>query len=192
MITAIIPAAGLSRRMGRPKLLLPWGETTVLGQVVSIFLDAGVEDILVVTGGDRDRIEAMVSSPARTTYNREYAHGEMLSSVQCGLRALETGTEAVLVALADQPLIQSQSVRSVIQTYRRSEAKIVVPSFRRRRGHPWLVDSAHWGEILELNAPQSLRDFLKRHGDDIHHVDVPDPGILRDLDTPEDYLQARP
>jgi molybdenum cofactor cytidylyltransferase len=178
--------------MGRPKLLLPWGETTVLGQVLSTFSAAGVEDILVVTGGDREQVEELVGTSARTAYNREYAHGEMLSSIQCGLRALEPDTEAALVALADQPTVEVSSVRAVVQAYRRDKASIVVPSYRRRRGHPWLVGATHWEEILQLQAPRSLRDFLQHHNEDIHYVDIPDPGILQDLDTPQDYLKARP
>lgn len=92
-IAAIILAAGDSRPMGQPKMLLPWGETTVLGQVVATFAAAGIEEILVVTGGARQPVEAAVAElarefPVRAVYNPDYARGEMLSSLQRGLADL--------------------------------------------------------------------------------------------------------
>ncbi len=93
LISAVILAAGESRRMGQPKLLLPWGETTVLGQVVSVFSAAGIEEIVVVTGGARPQVEGLVEQlarkyPIRAVYNPDYAEGGMLSSIQAGLRDL--------------------------------------------------------------------------------------------------------
>lgn len=170
MITALILAAGQSRRMGRPKMLLPWGETTVLEQVITTFMSAGIEDILVVTGGDRERVEALVASTARTLFNPHYAQGEMLSSVQAGLAGLEPEVDAVLIGLGDQPQVRESSVQRVLGEYYASGATLVVPSFRMRRGHPWLVARRHWEEILHLQAPASLRDFLNRHASAIRYV----------------------
>ncbi len=90
MIAAIILAAGQSRRMGQPKMLLPWGKTTVLETVIATFRAADVDDILVVTGGDREQVESLVRDSARTVFNPGYAAGEMLRSVQTGL----AGTQA--------------------------------------------------------------------------------------------------
>lgn len=89
MITALILAAGQSKRMGQPKMLLPWSEKTVLEQVVHTFKSAGVEDILVITGGDKERVETLVSNSARTVFNPDFAKGEMLSSIQAGLAGLK-------------------------------------------------------------------------------------------------------
>jgi molybdenum cofactor cytidylyltransferase len=89
MISAIILAAGQSKRMGRPKMLLPWGKTTVLGQVIETIQRAGVDEIIVVTGSARGQVEQIVTQHAlRSTHNSEYASGEMLASLQTGLRAL--------------------------------------------------------------------------------------------------------
>lgn len=193
MITAIVLAAGESRRMGRPKLALPWGKTTVLGQVLATYTHAGVDNLLVVTGGNRDQVEALIGDSARVVFNPDYARGEMLSSLQCGVRNLEPACKAILIALADQPLLRSDSVKAVIAAYQdSSQASIVVPSYQLRRGHPWLATAIHWDEILELRAPLSLRDFLRRHQEEIHYVTVDDPGVLQDLDTPDDYLKTRP
>ena len=192
MIAAIILAAGQSKRMGRPKMLLPWGETTVLEQVIATFKAAGVEEVLVVTGGDRKQVETLVGDSARTAFNPEFAKGEMLSSVQAGLARIKPGTEAVLIALGDQPQVRERSVRLVIEEYRKSGASIVVPSFQMRRGHPWLVARRHWDEILRMRSPESLREFLNRHTDEIHYVSIEDECILQDLDTPEDYIKSKP
>lgn len=192
MITAIILAAGQSKRMGKPKMLLRWGETTVLEKVISTFEAANVDEILVVTGGQREQVEALAAGSARTVFNPDYGKGEMLSSVQAGLVRLQPGTEAVLIGLGDQPQAQERSVQLVLDEYRKSGASIVVPSFQMRRGHPWLVTRGHWEEILDMHSRTTLRDFLNSHADEIHYVEVNNDSILQDLDTPEDYLKFRP
>lgn len=192
MITALILAAGQSKRMGQPKMLLPWGETTVLEKIIATFRAAGIEDILVVTGGDRERVEALVGESARTVFNPDYAEGEMLSSVQAGLAGLRPVTEAALIGLGDQPQVREGSVRAVVEEYRKSGASLVVPSFQMRRGHPWLVARPYWDEILAMRPPASLRDFLNHHAEKIRYVEIDNSSILQDLDTPEDYLKSRP
>jgi molybdenum cofactor cytidylyltransferase len=192
MITALILAAGQSKRMGQPKMLLPWGRRTVLEQVIATFKAAGVDDLLIVTGGAREQVEALAGNSARRIFNPNYAKDEMLSSVQVGLAGLEPGTEAVLIGLGDQPQVQERSVRLVLDEYRNSGASIVVPSFQMRRGHPWLVARSHWDEILGMQSPASLRDFLNSYRDEIRYVVCDNDSILQDMDTPEDYLKSRP
>jgi len=192
MITAIILAAGQSKRMGQPKMLLPWDETTVLEKVIATFKAAEIEGILVVTGGAKEQVEGLIRNVAQTTFNPKYADGEMLSSVQAGLAELGSGVETALIGLGDQPQVQERSVRAVVDEHRVSNASIVVPSFQMRRGHPWLVARAHWNEILSMESPASLRDFLNHHIDDIRYVEVENDSILQDLDTPDDYLKFKP
>jgi molybdenum cofactor cytidylyltransferase len=198
-IAAVILAAGQSRRMGRPKLLLPWGKTTVLGQVIATFKEAGIEEIVVITGGAREQVEALAGASARTVFNPEYAEGEMLSSIQCGLASLRRGsgqvgpsTRAALIGLGDQPQVQVETVRAVCEAYARSQSPLVIPSFNLRRGHPWLADRSIWPELLALPAGQTPRDFMNSHAGHIQYVNVDTPTIFQDLDTPEDYLKSRP
>ena len=196
MISAIILAAGESKRMGQPKMLLPWGKVSVLGHVISTFQSAGIEDIIVVTGGAHEQVEeAVKQSGARSVFNRNFANGEMLSSLQCGLEVLfreEAAPMATLIGLGDQPQIQIGSVQLICETFRERKPKLIVPSFQRRRGHPWLVERSLWTELFVMRSPQSLRDFLNKHVDEIHYVEVSAPSILADLDTPEDYQSSRP
>ena len=193
MISAIILAAGESKRMGQPKMLLPWGKTTVLGQIISVLRSAGLEDIVTVTGGFREQVEAVAGQHrSRAVFNAEYASNEMLSSIQCGLRSLKLEAEAALICLGDQPQFQEGSVKRVCETFLRSQSKLIVPSYRMRRGHPWLVARPLWEEILNMRSPESPRDFLNKHEKEIEYVDVDHSSILEDLDTPEDYLKFKP
>ena len=192
MISAILLAAGQSKRMGQPKMLLPWGEATIIEQVITTFLKAGVEDLIVVTGGAREQVESVIGQyPVRNVYNNDYATGEMLSSIQCALRIMQENSEATLIGLGDQPQIQEGSVRLICEEYRDHTSPLIVPSFQMRRGHPWLVARPLWTEILSLRPPESTRDFLNRHANEIRYVSVNTPSILADLDTPEDYQRAR-
>jgi molybdenum cofactor cytidylyltransferase len=193
MISAIILAAGQSKRMGRPKMLLPWGELTVIERVLVTFLHAGIEDIVVVTGGARQQVENAIDNyPVRKIHNSEYERGEMLSSLQCGLREMPDQVHATLIGLGDQPQVQEESVRLICESYQESKAGLVVPSFQRKRGHPWLVSRFLWNKVLVLKPPETLRDFLNQYADHIHYVNVESPSVLADLDTPEDYQNSRP
>ena len=100
--------------------------------------------------------------------------------------------EATLIGLGDQPQIQESSVRLICETYREYRSGLIVPSFQMRRGHPWLVTRRLWNEILELQPPESPRDFLNKHAGEIRYVNVDTRSILADLDTPEDYRKAHP
>lgn len=194
MISALILAAGESKRMGQSKMLLPWGNRTVLEQVISVFSGAGITDILVVTGGARSQVEAILARyQVRTIYNEGYETGEMLSSLQCGLRHLAGGdAAAALVGLGDQPQVQERSVRLVCETFMQTRSPLVIPSYQMRRGHPWLVSRPLWGDLLQMNSSQTPRDFLDTHASYIHYVDVETASILADLDTPEDYRSSCP
>jgi len=175
MITAIVLAAGQSKRMGMPKMLLRWGETTVLGQVLATLKQANIPDIVVVTGAERIKVEKIcVGFETRVAHNPDYLLDEMLASLQCGLRALRgfavdesAEVEAALVCLGDQPQIQEGSVRAVVHRYIQTGASLVVPSYQMRRGHPWLAARPLWEEILSMCAPASPRDFLNRHASEI-------------------------
>ena len=195
-ISAILLAAGESRRMGQPKLILPWGGTTVLGQVVATFAEAGIEDILVVTGGARREVEQLVAQlskqyPVRAVYNPEHARGEMLSSIQTGLANLSPNADASLIGLGDQPQVREATIRSICAAYLQTEAPLVFPSFENRRGHPWLASRIFWAEILALPQTTNPRQFINGYTGRIEYVQA-DGSILQDLDTPEDYDRQHP
>lgn len=186
-------AAGLSRRMGRPKLILPWGDTTVIGRVVDILFQAGVAPVVVVTGGSTAQVEAVLKEqPVRLVFNPRHHEDQMALSLQIGLEAIAKEVEAVLVVLGDQPQIQLPVVRSVIDAANQSSAALVVPSFQMRRGHPWLAKRVLFSALLDIRPPTTLREFLFEHANEIEYLPVDTPSILQDLDTPEDYQRLAP
>jgi molybdenum cofactor cytidylyltransferase len=194
-IGAIVLAAGLSTRMGRPKMLLPWGETTVLGQVVCTLYNAGVAPVLVVTGAFQADVEATLQAllcPTIRVHNPHFEDGEMLHSLITGVNNLPGDLDAVLVALGDQPQIEIDVVKHILERFAQRRSRIIVPSYQMRRGHPWLVERSLWGEIASLTLPRTLRDFLSAHQEEIDYLVVNTSSVIQDLDTPEDYERLRP
>ncbi len=193
MITALVLAAGLSTRMGQPKMLLPWGGSIVIDQVVNTLIDAQLDDICVVTGGSHEEIkEALTRRKAKLIYNPDYANGEMLSSVQLGLRSIRPESEAALIVLGDQPQIEIWVIKAIVTEFRIEQKSIVVPSYQMHRGHPWLIERSMWEGIQRLEPPSTLHDFLLDNQGSIAYVNVDTTSILQDLDTPEDYHGRRP
>jgi molybdenum cofactor cytidylyltransferase len=188
-ISAVIPAAGKSTRMGQPKMLMPWGNTTVLGKVIQTIQLAGIEDITLVVNSGIAPYFTPSGYECRITLNDG---GQMLESIQLGLQGQKAQSEAVLICLGDQPQIEERSVREVCERFHQNKSSIVVPSYRMRRGHPWLIARELWDEILRMRAPESMRDFLNAHSDNISYVELDTPSILLDLDTPADYLKYKP
>lgn len=185
-ISAIILAAGKSTRMRQQKLLMPWGGTTVLEKVIRTLQAAEIGDIVLVTNSE---IASQITHDELTVILNN--HGEMLTSLQLGLRSQKPSAEAALICLGDQPQIEEGSVRSVCEAFQKSRSNLVVPSYQMRRGHPWLVARPLWDEILAIQGG-SMREFLNTRASEIEYVNLDTPAILQDLDTPEDYLKYKP
>ncbi len=206
MIWAVILAAGESRRMGTQKLLLPYGEATVVEAVLRAARGSRVDRVLAVLGADAgevrralergtaaERESSAVAGPASGglafAVNEDYRSG-MLSSVKAGFRALPDDAEAAVVMLGDQPFVAPRVIDAVVDAYREGGRGIVVPVFRGRRGHPVLVDGKYRDEVLGLDPDDGLRQLLGAHPDDVREVEAGDAAILRDLDTPADYREG--
>lgn len=193
MLTAIVLAAGQSRRMGSPKINLPWGETTVLGKVLETLLQAELDEIILVTGAHpMQNLEGFTKQGVKVAHNPDYASGEMLSSIKVGLRLASEQSEAALLALGDQPQMELGVVRRVIETYQHTHPAILIPSYQMRRGHPGVVSRSLWEEIIALPPPATLRVFFNTHASEIQYLEVGTETVLQDLDTPEDYQRYRP
>ncbi|MGQ0604612.1 MAG: nucleotidyltransferase family protein [Anaerolineales bacterium] len=195
-VGAVVLAAGRSTRMGQSKQLLPWGNSTLLGEVVQRLRATGVHDIVVVTGAEREAVERVVSEAAlgdarvRCVFNPDYATSEMARSLQTGLRALKLHYHAAVVALADQPQIQPATVEAVLQRWRETLAPMVAPFRAGKRGHPMLFDRAQWPQLLALPADANPRAVLQT-AEGLEAVAIASDTILTDIDTPTDYAQAR-
>jgi molybdenum cofactor cytidylyltransferase len=192
-IGAVVMAAGLSKRMGNPKMVLPWGKQTVIEKVITTLLSSGIKEVVVVTGGASDEIKAVVSGqPVQVVFNPDYADGIMLNSLRVGLKALDQSLDASLIALGDNPQIEQVIVEKIVYEYKNTQSRIIVPSYDMRRGHPWLVDKSLWQTLIEWDINRTLRDFLNQYSKEIHYLSVNTPSVVMDLDTPEDYENQKP
>ncbi len=190
-IGAVILAAGLSQRMGEPKLILPWGKShTVISRVVDVLYNAGANPIVVVTGGAHTDIStALQGHPATCVVNPQYENGSMLTSLQVGLAALPADVSACLVALGDQPQIEPGIVVGLLALYQEKLPLLLVPSYQMRRGHPWVIARELWDEIASLPPSATMRSFLTAHALQTMYFEVETDSILRDVDTREDYAR---
>jgi len=191
VIWAVILAAGESRRMGRPKLVLPYGDETIIGTVVRSAVSSRADGTVVVLGANRREIEEKITGfDVKRVVNTRYKEG-MFSSVRRGLSALPASARAAVFILADQPDIRSSIIDSIIEAYGREKKGIVLPVYRGKRGHPLLIDLKYRRQIDALSPEVGLRGLLKEHPEDILEVRVSSPGVLKDIDDPDDYSRAR-
>lgn len=192
-VCAIVLAAGQSKRMGQQKLLLPWREgETVVDYVIKTTRAGGIEEVLVITGADAGTVgQRARENCAVPLHNPDFAAGEMLSSLQTGLRAaLNQNAAAALIVLGDQPSMHSDVIRRILDAYAQGRGTIIAPSHQMRRGHPILIDRVYWNELLDLPPGSAPRDVINRHADQIGYVEA-DDSVLRDIDTPEAYAEER-
>ena len=186
-VTAIILGAGESSRMGRPKMLLPFGDSTMIGTVISNVLASSVEKAIVVLGSNYESHHQVVKDyPVEIVHNTQYREG-MLSSVECGLKAVSNSTDAIMVLLGDQPMIQTAEMDQLIESYRGSEKEIAIATHEKKRGHPILFGRKFINEILGFPREASLRDLLQNQTAEILEMKTEHDRILRDIDTENDY-----
>ncbi len=187
-ISAIILAAGYSRRMGTLKPTLKLGDTTVLEHAIRLFRDLGIKDVIVVTGHEAGQIIPVVHDcGARAILNRQFERG-MFSSVQSGVKAVKTASHAFFVLPVDIPLVRPQTIEDLLKAYHIGKGKIVFPVFLGKRGHPPLVDACYRNEILSYSGEGGLRAIFRNHEEESINIEVADEMILSDLDTPADYI----
>jgi molybdenum cofactor cytidylyltransferase len=187
-IWAIILAAGESRRMGSPKMLLPYAGLTIIEHVIMNVLAADIVSVVTVLGAEKEEIGKLTGKyDVINCYNDDYNMG-MLSSVRCGLRSLPGNCSAALVLPGDQPMITTSEINKIIAAYRTSGRGIVLPLYDGKRGHPVIIDMKYRDEVMSLPDSEGLRALAGRHHDDICEAETDDPCVLRDIDTREDYL----
>ena len=189
MISAILLAAGESKRMGQPKQLMEWQGKTLLQHSLESLINSAANEIILVLGHEADRIrETLPALPIKIVINPDYKQG-MASSLGKGLLAMDPGSEAFLVLLADQPGIGPEIINTLIRTFQQADPKpgIVRPVYRGQRGHPVLIGVRYLREALQLQGDVGARRILINHPEDILEIDVDQDAVLKDIDTPEEY-----
>lgn len=186
-IAGIILAAGASRRMGHPKLLLPWRGEPLIRHVARTALEAGLSPVLVVVGAYQQEIEAALKGfAALIIRNPQWENGQS-TSVRAGIQALPDQTGGAVFLLGDQPQIPNELVRALVNSHAQTQAPVVAPMIAGKRGNPVLFDRAVFPGLLKLSGDAGARQIIGQYPPDL--VSWNDPKALLDIDTPEDYLR---
>jgi len=174
------------------KLLLPFAGKTIVACAVDAILRANIAEVIVVLGHEAAAIQnALRERPLRFTFNADYRYG-MASSIHAGLAALSPAAQAVMITLADQPLLQTEELNFLIAEFSRAAGKSIgVPTFNRQRGNPVIFDLRYRDEMLSLNGDVGCKSILARHPEAVLEVAMPTASILEDADTPEEYARIK-
>jgi molybdenum cofactor cytidylyltransferase len=187
LISAIVLAAGKSERMGSPKALLPISGRTFLENVLDAISRTSIEQTIVVVGHHQKEIEASLRLPS-VVFNPDYEKG-MITSFQAGIRALSWDASGAFLFLVDHPLVEAATIEAMIMNL--APNRIILPTFQGRRGHPVLFSADVLEEILALPSTEGANIVVRKDPGRIVEVPVNAPGILVDIDTPEQFEQLR-
>lgn len=190
MISAILLAAGESRRMGEFKQLLMVAGKTFIEHCVDTLLASSADEVIVVTGHrESDLRQKLQSRQVRFAYNPDYKEG-MSTSIKRGVEAASE-SDAVLITLVDQPLIDVDTIDQLIEVYSKDRPLIVVPRYDGRNGHPIIMDMKLREEILSMDTAQGLKPVREAHAEEVIYVEVASESVLIDFDLPEDYRRIK-
>ncbi|HYG56890.1 MAG TPA: nucleotidyltransferase family protein [Symbiobacteriaceae bacterium] len=186
----LLAAGGSSRMGGQHKLLLPWGERTVIGQSLANAQAAGTGAVVVVLGARAAEVQAACPG-ASFVVNDQWASG-MYGSVLRGIAALPGDTDAFFVALGDMPLVPPSAYAALMEVYRGQPERIYIPTYEGRRGHPVLFPMSLAPQAPAEVSDAGLRGVIQANGARVVEVPVPYPGVCIDVDTPEEYERNAP
>lgn len=189
MITAIVLAAGYSRRMGRNKLLLAYKGRPLLAYIVECILAAKVGRVVVVTGYEADQVAATLhGKDVQIVHNPDHEKG-MTSTIQTGVAAADG--EGYMICLSDMPYISPDEYKTLRNAFRQQHARdkacIIQPSYDNQTGNPVTFSAAWRQAILEHTDPEGCKDIIRDHQENVYRVEMLTPAILRDIDWQDDY-----
>ena len=187
MVSVILLAAGQSERMGEPKQLMRFGQSTVVEQAIDNLLSSAANEVIIVLGYRAEEVIRLIATrPVKLAINPNYQHG-MSTSIIAGLNLVDSKTRAVMLALGDQPFIDSQTLNRLIDEFYNHDKGIAIPIYQGRRGHPVIFAIRYKGELLRLKGDIGGREIIDQHPDDILEVAVNCEGICIDIDTVDNY-----
>jgi len=188
-IAAIVLAAGSSQRMGeKNKLHLPIDGVPLLRRSLETLLASNIDEVVVVLGHDHQSTRALVDDlPLQLVYNQAHSSGQM-TSVHCGLASLKDRYDGVIIALGDQPALSVADINYLIDAYHnRSSGEVIVPTYTGERGNPIIISDNCRADILAGTRNLGCRRFIEKNPELICKVEMPNPGVVIDLDTPQQY-----
>lgn len=193
MISAILLAAGESKRMGEPKQSLSVGGIPLIHRALNVLMESSVDEIIIVLGHEYGRIRTLIPAQdrrVRVTYNRNFKQG-MGASIARGMAELSRISEAVIIMPVDLPLMAKSTVNEVISAYKSEGKNIVVPFFREWRGHPVLFSRKYFTSLAALKGDRGGSSIVESNPEDVYKLETGDEGIIMDIDTVEDLDRAR-
>ncbi|BAF59713.1 MAG: nucleotidyltransferase family protein [Pelotomaculum sp.] len=191
MISAIILAAGMSKRMGRPKQLLRLGGKTMIRIIAENVVASKVDEVLVVTGCQGDSVAAEVSGlPVKVVHNPDFAEGQGVS-LALGARNISKDASAILVLTSDQPLVSSSLINFLVEKFKKSSCLALRPVYNGMPGHPVIFSGFLREELVGLKGDEGARQILKKMGGGVNYWPVQDEAVVFDIDTPEDFETLR-
>lgn len=192
---ALIPAAGKSTRMGRPKLSLPLQDRSIIEHVIHALRHGGVGRILVVIGPHCTELAPLATAAGAHVLALNHATADMRATVEEGFLWLENHfapnrTDRWLLVPADHPTLDAALVRELLLAAELHDVEsIIIPTCDGKRGHPAVFSWKHADEIRQWTHGEGINAYLRRHADNVCEIPVASAEILRDLDTPQDYEQ---
>jgi molybdenum cofactor cytidylyltransferase len=187
-IVGAILAAGTSSRMGRNKLLLPYKEHTVFEEVLSLLLKSDLDEVIVVTGFEKERIEELIKNKRKDeikiVYNEDFKLGRS-ESIKCAVRNAGDRADALLFMVADKPCVRADLVDRTIAEFKKKSPEILYVKTPEGRGHPIIFSKKLFEELLKLSGDMVGEEIIGRHMDDV--LELPDSAVQVDVDTIEDY-----
>jgi molybdenum cofactor cytidylyltransferase len=194
---ALIPAAGQSRRMGRPKLSLPLGEKTVLEHVIAAVKEAGVANVLVVVGPHVRELASLAEAAGADVFRLPEETPDMRATIERGLDWIETQhqprpDDAWLLLPADHPTLNAAPICKLVQAAERDpQPGVFIPIYQGKRGHPTLIRWRLTAEIRALPAGSGLNALFRTEPHEVMEVPSDCADVVRDMDTPDDYEAIR-
>jgi 4-nitrophenyl phosphatase len=190
-IAGVVLAAGGSTRFGQPKQLLDWQGTPLVAHAADVALAADLDPVLIVLGAHAESVRAALNDrPVHPVMNWRWADG-LSTSVQTGLAMLPPTVDGALFIQCDQPLLTPDLLRRLVDRHEEAAAPIVHPSIDGRRGTPALFARSLFPELAAVSGDEGGRSLIERHQDQVATVEVDDPDLLADVDTPDDYARLR-
>lgn len=191
MIAGLILAAGESSRMGLDKALLTYQGKTFLENIILTLRDAGIERIAAVLGHHAEEIQKATDlEGVEVVVNSEYRRGQT-SSLQAGLRALESpALEAVVLCLVDHPAVSATTVQKLVESFGQSHSPVVIPTHQGERGHPVVISAAVFPELLSLGSEAGANTIIRKYRAATQTIEVEDASVLLDVDEPETYRRV--
>jgi molybdenum cofactor cytidylyltransferase len=188
--SAILLGAGESKRMGVDKLSLPWGRRTILEHCFETLLRSEVEELVVVLGIRNKEVKNLFQGRKVKVVINPHSKRGMSTSIRKGLQAIHPSSDGILIALGDQLFLKTRTINALIRAFGQGKGGIVVPSFQGKKGHPVIFHRRYKRELLNLKGDVGGRSIIERHPEDVRVVPVKSIGVVKDVDTWQDYIKS--